>query len=111
MGPADVVHPAVAGDGGAGRDAERGADPLSIGAFARLAGADTFIEQLPLGYDTLLTRKFGQGAVAEPGATDPAAEWALRAVVALGAGQRVSADGGLFCRAARRLRHRRRRGR
>ena len=29
---------------------------------AKLAGADTFIEALPLGYDTLLTRKFEGGS-------------------------------------------------
>jgi ATP-binding cassette, subfamily B, bacterial len=33
-----------------------------VRAAARLAGADTFIEQLPLGYDTLLTRKFEGGS-------------------------------------------------
>ena len=33
-----------------------------VRAAAKLAGADTFIEALPLGYDTLLTRKFEGGS-------------------------------------------------
>lgn len=37
-------------------------DQDRVRAAARLAGADTFIERLPLGYDTLLTRKFEGGS-------------------------------------------------
>jgi len=37
-------------------------DEERVRAAARLAGADGFIERLPLGYDTLLTRKFEGGS-------------------------------------------------